>query len=43
MVFLTFLLMYLSHRLYNLFEVLVDKLIQKLSNKKEALTLIEKV
>ena len=43
MIFLTFILMYLSHRLYNLFELLVDKLIQKLSNKKEALTLIEKV
>ena len=35
MIFLTFILMYLSHRLYNLFELLVDKLIQKLSTKKK--------
>lgn len=33
MIFLAFILMYLSHRLYTFFEILIDKLMMKLSSK----------
>ena len=33
MIFLAFILMYLSHRLYTFFEMLIDKLMMKLSSK----------